>query len=183
MDSFAGSGTTAAVAYQMNRKFVTIEIGEHARTHCLPRLEKVRMGAEPYKFAAHGGFVFEEVGPPVIVKDDDFGIERIHPDYVNGEYQKAVCLLAGFTHRKDDALFHGRAGEQGARFCHVADRGTIVTADYLAPLAEAISRRADGGEAATCVVYAARVQRGLELAEGVELVRIPEGFKKGRQER
>ena len=41
LDSFLGSGTTAAVAHKMGRRWIGIEMGEHAQTHCLPRLEKV----------------------------------------------------------------------------------------------------------------------------------------------
>jgi adenine-specific DNA-methyltransferase len=40
LDSFLGSGTTAAVAHKMNRKWIGIELGEHCHTHCLPRLKK-----------------------------------------------------------------------------------------------------------------------------------------------
>ena len=78
LDSFAGSGTTAAVAYQMNRRWATIEMGNHAQTHCLPRLEKARLGAAPYKFAAGGGFVFEKVGPPLVIHDAELGIEKMN---------------------------------------------------------------------------------------------------------
>jgi adenine-specific DNA-methyltransferase len=38
LDSFLGSGTTAAVAHKMGRRWIGIEMGEHALTHCLPRL-------------------------------------------------------------------------------------------------------------------------------------------------
>ena len=40
LDSFLGSGTTAAVAHKMNRKWIGIELGEHAHTHCLAAIEK-----------------------------------------------------------------------------------------------------------------------------------------------
>ncbi|WKZ20562.1 MAG: DNA methyltransferase [Candidatus Jettenia sp. CY-1] len=41
LDSFLGSGMTAAVAHKMNRRWIGIELGEHCHTHCLPRLKKV----------------------------------------------------------------------------------------------------------------------------------------------
>jgi adenine-specific DNA-methyltransferase len=47
LDSFLGSGTTAAVAHKMGRKWIGIELGEHAYTHCLPRLRKVVEGSDP----------------------------------------------------------------------------------------------------------------------------------------
>ena len=46
LDSFLGSGTTAAVAHKMGRRWIGIEMGEHAETHCLPRLHKVIEGEQ-----------------------------------------------------------------------------------------------------------------------------------------
>lgn len=80
LDSFLGSGTTAAVAHKMGRRYIGIEMGEHAQTHCLPRLQKVLEG-EPGGISAQvgwqggGGFRFCKVGSAVF---DAFG--AIHPD-------------------------------------------------------------------------------------------------------
>ena len=46
LDSFLGSGTTAAVAHKMRRRWIGIEMGDHAATHCLPRLQKVIDGEQ-----------------------------------------------------------------------------------------------------------------------------------------
>src|SRR5690606_34006669 len=46
LDSFLGSGTTAAVAHKMGRKYIGIELGEHAKTHCYPRLKAVVDGEQ-----------------------------------------------------------------------------------------------------------------------------------------
>lgn len=79
LDSFLGSGTTAAVAHKMGRRWIGIEMGEHAVTHCLPRLEKV-IGGEPggiskaVDWQGGGGFRFHSLGEPVF--DADGGI---HP--------------------------------------------------------------------------------------------------------
>lgn len=93
LDSFLGSGTTAAVAHKMGRRWIGIEMGEHARTHCLPRLEKVIAGegggisravgwgqprpdGTPWNAALHGGgFRFARLGEPIF---DAAG--HIHPD-------------------------------------------------------------------------------------------------------
>jgi len=70
LDSFLGSGTTAAVAHKMGRRWIGIEAGDHAVTHCLPRLEKVLAG-EPGGISAAvnwqggGGFRFLRLGAPV----------------------------------------------------------------------------------------------------------------------
>lgn len=46
LDSFLGSGTTAAVAHKMGRRWIGIEMGDHAETHCKPRLDKVIAGEQ-----------------------------------------------------------------------------------------------------------------------------------------
>jgi adenine-specific DNA-methyltransferase len=74
LDSFLGSGTTAAVAHKMGRRWIGIEMGEHAQTHCLPRLEKVIAGERGGISAAvdwqgGGGFDFVRLGEPVFAAD------------------------------------------------------------------------------------------------------------------
>jgi adenine-specific DNA-methyltransferase len=80
LDSFLGSGTTAAVAHKMGRRWIGIEMGEHAATHCLPRLQKVIDGeqggiSKAVNWQGGGGFRFMTLGAPVF---DEHG--RIHPD-------------------------------------------------------------------------------------------------------
>jgi len=74
LDSFLGSGTTAAVAHKMGRRWIGIEMGEHAQTHCLPRLEKVVAGeaggiSAAVNWAGGGGFRFFQLGQPVFLAD------------------------------------------------------------------------------------------------------------------
>ena len=80
LDSFLGSGTTAAVAHKMGRRWIGIEMGEHAATHCLPRLQKVIDGepggiSKAVNWQGGGGFRFMKLGAPIF---DEHG--RIHPD-------------------------------------------------------------------------------------------------------
>jgi len=75
LDSFLGSATTAAVAHKMNRRFIGIEIGEHATTHCQPRLKKVIDGeqggiSKAVNWQGGGGFRFYQLGQTVF---DEFG--------------------------------------------------------------------------------------------------------------
>jgi adenine-specific DNA-methyltransferase len=70
LDSFLGSGTTAAVAHKMNRKYIGIEIGSHAKTHCQTRLKQVVDGvqvgiSEAVNWEGGGGFKFYELGEAV----------------------------------------------------------------------------------------------------------------------
>lgn len=76
LDSFLGSGTTAAVAHKMNRKYIGIEMGEHAKTHCVERLKKVVDGeqggiSKSVNWQGGGGFRFYELGEAIF--DDDWG--------------------------------------------------------------------------------------------------------------
>jgi len=74
LDFFLGSGTTAAVAHKMGRRWIGIEMGAHARTHCLPRLEKVVAGeqggiSQAVGWQGGGGFRFFTLGQPVFLAD------------------------------------------------------------------------------------------------------------------
>ena len=74
LDSFLGSGTTAAVAHKMGRRWIGIEMGEHAVTHCVPRLRKVIEGeqggiSKSVGWKGGGGFRFYRLGPPVFDED------------------------------------------------------------------------------------------------------------------
>ena len=80
LDSFLGSGTTAAVAHKMGRRWIGIEMGEHAETHCLPRLQKVIEGEQggistAVNWQGGGGFQFMRLGPAVFTAQ-----KRIAPD-------------------------------------------------------------------------------------------------------
>ena len=80
LDSFLGSGTTAAVAHKMNRRYIGIEMGEHAQTHCAVRLQKVIDGeqggiSEDVNWQGGGGYRFYQLGEPIF---DEYG--QINPD-------------------------------------------------------------------------------------------------------
>lgn len=74
LDSFLGSGTTAAVAHKMGRRYIGIEMGEHAVSHCVPRLRQVIEGdqggiSKSVNWQGGGGFRFYRLGPPVFDED------------------------------------------------------------------------------------------------------------------
>lgn len=80
LDSFLGSGTTAAVAHKMGRRWIGVEMGEHAVTHCVPRVEKVIEGeqggiSKAVGWRGGGGFRFHRLGPPAFDAEG-----RIRPD-------------------------------------------------------------------------------------------------------
>lgn len=74
LDSFLGSGTTAAVAHKMGRRYIGIEVGDHAVTHCAPRLAKVIEGeqggvSKAVDWTGGGGFRFYRLGEAVFSED------------------------------------------------------------------------------------------------------------------
>lgn len=74
LDSFLGSGTTAAVAHKMGRRYIGIEMGEHAGTHCIPRMQKVIEGeqggiSQAVSWQGGGGFRFLRLGEPMFNAD------------------------------------------------------------------------------------------------------------------
>ena len=113
LDSFLGSGTTAAVAHKMGRRWIGIEMGEHAATHCLPRLQKVIDGepggiSKAVNWTGGGGFRFMKLGAPVF---DESG--RIHPDV------RFATLAAFVWQQETGTAFDPRAAKPGTPYLGV----------------------------------------------------------------
>lgn len=110
LDSFLGSGTTAAVAQKMGRRWIGIEMGDHAYTHCKVRLDKVIAGEDPggitkaSGWQGGGGYRFYELAP-TLINEDPFGEPVINKAYNADMLAAAVALHEGFTYRPDDTLF------------------------------------------------------------------------------
>ena len=110
LDSFLGSGTTAAVAHKMGRRYIGIEMGEHAYTHCKVRLDKVISGEDKggitksTNWQGGGGYRFYELAPTLINKDmfDEYVINH---DYDADMLAAAMALHEGFTYQPDSNLF------------------------------------------------------------------------------
>ncbi|MDD2703732.1 MAG: site-specific DNA-methyltransferase [Acidocella sp.] len=103
LDSFAGSGTTGAVAHKMGRRWIMVELGDHAITHCAPRLTKIIDGEDDGGITAAvgwqggGGFRFYRLAPSLLTKDR-FDNWVIAPSYNAAMLAEAVCKLMGFTY-------------------------------------------------------------------------------------
>lgn len=118
LDSFLGSGTTAAVAQKMGRRWVGIELGEHCSTLCLPRLKRVVDGADATgitnkaNWKGGGGFRYYELAP-TLIKEDSFGQRIINPQYDPEKLAEAVCKLEGFTYAPSETEYfiHGKSTE------------------------------------------------------------------------
>lgn len=105
LDSFLGSGTTAAVAHKMGRRWIGIELGEHAKTHCYPRLKAVVDGeqggiSKAVNWLGGGGFKFYELAPPLL-SEDPFGNMVISKEYNAQMLAAAVAKHEGFKYLPD----------------------------------------------------------------------------------
>ena len=118
LDSFAGSGTTGAVAHKMGRRWIMIELGEHCHTHIIPRLQKVIDGAdkggisEAVNWQGGGGFRYYKLAPSLL-RQDAYGQWVINKEYNAEMLAQALCKLEGFTYAPSDAHYwqHGSSTE------------------------------------------------------------------------
>ena len=114
LDSFLGSGTTAAVAHKMGRQWIGIEMGDHVYTHCIPRLQKVIKGEDAggvtksTGWLCGGGFKFYELASSLIVKDK-YGQQIISDKYNADMLAEAMCKILGY-HYKPDAEKYWKQG-------------------------------------------------------------------------
>jgi adenine-specific DNA-methyltransferase len=119
LDSFAGSGTTGAVAHKMGRRWIMIELGEHCQTHIIPRLQKVIDGedqggiSKAVNWQGGGGFRYYTLAPSLL-EQDKWGNWVVNKNYNPAMLAEALCKLEGFTYAPSDAQWwiHGYSSEQ-----------------------------------------------------------------------
>ena len=143
IDSFAGSGTTGAVAHKMRRKWVMVEIGDHAETHIVPRLRKVIDGTDQggisktVDWQGGGGFRYLTLAPSLLARDH-WGNLVIAADYNPAMLAEAMCKHLGFTYAPatDELRWwqHGRSSETD--FIYVTTQS--LTHDALKLVSEAV---------------------------------------------
>ncbi|GAA3767203.1 site-specific DNA-methyltransferase [Terriglobus aquaticus] len=141
LDSFAGSGTTGAVAHKMRRRWIMVELGEHAHTHVIPRLKKVIDGedsggvTETTGWKGGGGFRYFHIAPSLLEKDR-FGNLIISKQYNAAMLAEAMCKVMGFTYAPSDELYwqQGRSTEND--FLYVTTQ--TLTREQLAKLSDEV---------------------------------------------
>jgi len=119
LDSFAGSGTTGAVAHKMGRRWIMVELGEHCHTHIIPRLKKVIGGedkggvTEATGWKGGGGFRYFRLAPSLLERDR-YGREVISKAYNAEMLAEALCKLEGFAYAPSDSVYwqHGLSTER-----------------------------------------------------------------------
>lgn len=168
LDSFLGSGTTAAVAQKMKRHWICIELGDHAYSLCKQRLDRVIDGEDTggitkdEKWQGGGGYHFYELAPSLLVKNDKLPIYQINPSYTFEMLCEAICKIEGFRYKPQD-VFHGHSSEK--RFIHITTE--FVNAGYI----KSLSARLTEGQ--SLLIYGTKIQSDMILPDNIEVKKIP----------
>ncbi|WP_245762279.1 site-specific DNA-methyltransferase [Falsiroseomonas stagni] len=170
LDSFAGSGTTGAVAQKMGRRWIMVELEEHCHTHIIPRVKKVIDGedrggvTEATGWQGGGGFRFFKLAPSLLEKDK-WGREVISKAY-NGEMlAEALCKIEGFTYAPSDSVYwqHGCSTERD--FIYVTTQ--TLSKDQLDALSEEV------GEGRSLLVLCAAFRGNTSAWSNLTVKKIP----------
>jgi len=171
LDSFLGSGTTAAVAQKMGRRWIGIELGEHCYTHCKPRLDKVIDGeqggiSKAIDWHGGGGYKFYELAPSLIEKDK-YGNPVISDKYNPAMLVAAVAKLNGYFFAPDPDVFWKQGHSQDKSYIYVTT--TYLDAKTLDGLAAEVSPMEH------LLICAPAFDTGLSLRyENIQVRKIPQ---------
>lgn len=167
LDSFLGSGTTAATAHKMGRRWIGIEMGEHAYTHCKVRLDNVIAGeqggiSKEVGWQGGGGYKFYELAEPLLVKNKVLPVYQINPSYTWDMVCEAICKIEGFTY-EPSGEFQGHSSEN--RFIHITEE--FVNTKYVMSIMKNL------GDKQSLLIYCKKNQADMILPENVEVKKIP----------
>lgn len=139
LDSFLGSGTTAAVAHKMGRRWIGIELGEHCDTHCVPRLKKVIDGEDAggitksANWRGGGGFRYYNLAPS-LVKFDEWGNPVINKEFNESMLVRALCKVEGFNFDPSPDVYWKQGKSTESDFIYVTTQH--LTAQMLQKLSD-----------------------------------------------
>ena len=171
LDSFGGSGTSAAVAHKMGRKWIMVELGDHAHTHIVPRLNKVIEGeddggvTEAAGWKGGGGYRFYRLAPSLLEKDP-FGNWVISKDYDPNMLSAAICKVMGFTYAPSNIDYWNHGYSTESDFIFVTTNA--MTHDALVALSEKV-----GPERSLLVCCKAFSTNAPDSFENLTLKKIP----------
>ena len=142
LDSFLGSGTTAAVAQKMGRRYIGIELGNHAYTHCVPRLKMVTDGTDQggiskaQNWKGGSGFKFYELAPSLL-KEDKFGNLVINKEYNADMLAAAMAKQEGYTYRPSQETYWKQGF--GSETDYIYTTTQFLTVESLAAIHESMA--------------------------------------------
>lgn len=167
VDSFLGSGSSAAVAHKMGRKWIGVELGEHAYSLCKKRLDSVIDGdqtgiSKEEGWQGGGGYKFYELAEPLLVKNKVLPVYQINPSYTWDMVCEAICKIEGFTY-EPSGEFQGHSSEN--RFIHITEE--FVNTKYVMSIMKNL------GDKQSLLIYCKKNQADMILPENVEVKKIP----------
>ena len=170
LDSFAGSGTTGAVAHKMGRRWIMVELEDTCHTHIIPRLKKVIDGEDPggvteaTEWKGGGGFRYYRLGPSLLEKDR-YGNWVISKEFNSAMLAEAVCKLEGFTYAPSDEVYwqHGQSTETD--YIYVTTQ--TMTREMLEQLSEEV------GDKRSLVVYCSAFRTRANTYPNLTVKKIP----------
>jgi adenine-specific DNA-methyltransferase len=171
LDSFAGSGTTGAVAHKMKRKWIMVELGAHCFSHIVPRLQKVISGedsggvTEEVSWTKGGGFTFFRLAPSLLNKDDR-GNWVINNDYNAFQLAEAVCRHEKFNFFPDETVYWKQGYSSEKDFIFVTTQ--FLTSEHLDRIEQQMSK----GETLLVCAKAFRVKKS--KYPNITLKKIPQ---------
>lgn len=133
LDSFLGSGTTAAVAHKMGRKWIGVELGGHAYTHCVTRMKKVIEGeqggiSKSENWQGGGGFKFYKLAPSLL-NHDSHGNLVINKEYNADMLAAAMAKHQGFSYEPDAEMYWKQGHSSEHDFIFTTTQ--LITAEML----------------------------------------------------
>lgn len=172
LDSFLGSGTTCAVAQKMNRRYIGVEMGDHAYTHCKVRQDKVIAGEDnggitkEVGWLGGGAYKFYELAP-TLINSDSFGEPVINKEYSADMLAAAVALHEGYSYCPDENVFWKQSKGNEKSFLFVTTQR--ITESYL----EAIKETMEDGE--FLIIACKAFETGLEKRySNIRIKKIPQ---------
>lgn len=144
LDSFLGSGTTAAVAHKMGRRWIGIELGDHCDTHCAPRLKKVIDGEDQggitksANWQGGGGFRYYNLAPSLI-KFDEWGNPVINKQFDEHMLVRALCKIEGFDFAPSPDTYWKQGKSTETDFIYITTQH--LTAQMLTKLNEDVGQK------------------------------------------
>ncbi|HEY8263646.1 MAG TPA: site-specific DNA-methyltransferase [Methyloceanibacter sp.] len=172
LDSFAGSGTTGAVAHKMGRRWIMAELGEHATTHIIPRMRAVVDGTDAsgvtkaVNWKGGGGFRYYRLAPSLLEKDawDNWIIARDY--YDPAKLAHAVCKLMGFVYQPDETHYWMQGRSSETDFIYVTTQS--LTHEQLAAIAEEV------GDERTLLVCCKAFRANADAFPNLTIRKIPQ---------
>lgn len=170
LDSFAGSGTTGAVAHKMGRRWIMVELGDHCTTHIMPRLRHVIDGTDQggiskaVSWRGGGGFRYYEIAPSLLEKDK-WGREVISKEYNAAMLAQALCKLEGFIYAPSPDVYWQQGNSSESDFLYITTQ--TLGPEELAALSE------DVGEGRSLLILCAAFRGNTELWPNLTVRKIP----------